>query len=313
MNKVSVFLLIAAIVCNIFSIGSAEKSLHEEYPDGARILVIGGRDTEKEFSNEPYVFPDSKTEHLMRTVMQRKNDDVITYKDISNISEFRIYGKTAEEAEEYISVLKFFPWLRTVEIVDCGLKSIPVELTETQVESLWLNGNDLRDISALKNMKSLTTLELTGNNFITDYSPLANLENLTSIYLNLFSTGDISAIANCKKLTRISLQGNFISYEGKGAYSAQSYCVPFEDASFLNELPLLEKVYISGFSEISEAAFEQIENSTTTADISIRMYNGEPNNLYDDLKNGMNIDWRGEDVLHGLSKEDVLAFYKESK
>jgi len=28
------------------------------------------------------------------------------------------------------------------------------------------------------------------------------------------------------------------------------------------------------------------------------------------MKNEIDIDWRGEDVLHGLKKEDVIAFYE---
>lgn len=313
--KAKYILSLLLLLCCLVPAGIAESSLDEMYPDGERVLVIGGgRAENKDFSNEPYPFPDSRTEELMRVILGREHGELITYKAVSDVSEFRLYGQTMETALEYISVLKYFPWLRTVEIIDCGLKEVPKELAALPITSLWLNGNDLRDISELGNMKNLTLLELTGNNFITDYSALSELENLHSISLSLFSASDVSSLAGCKKLRNITLIGNFTAYEGSYVYSPSSYCVPFEDASFFDELPHLEEVSISHFSEISETAFEQIESSTTSAEISIKfLYDGQPRNLYEDLKNGLNGDWRGEGVLHGLNKEDILAFYEKQE
>lgn len=262
----------------------------------------------------PYSFPDRQTEMLMRKVMGYNESREITVLDVLNVSEFRLHDCSTEEALACISVLKYFPWLRTVEIVNCGLKTIPEALVETSVTSLWLNGNDLRDLSGLEKMKSLTYLELHANNFITDYSPLAGLENLRGLGISLFSTQDVSVLKACKNLKSLNLVGSFEREVDQCTWALQRYCVPLTDASFLDEMPALEKVGIWGFSEISEEAIEQIENSETDAQISIDIYDGEVRDLYSDLVNDVSsTDWVGEGALHGLDKEDVLAFYEQQR
>lgn len=161
-------------------------------------------------------------------------------------------------------------------------------------------------------MKSLTYLELNANNFITDYSPLAGLENLTGLGISLFSTQNISALKACKKLISLSLIGNFERNVDSCTYGLWNYCVPLTDASFLDEIPSLKKVGIYGFSEISEEALEQIENSKTSAEIDIHIRDGEVRDLYSDLVNGVNQgEWVGEGALHGLKKDDIVSFYEQ--
>lgn len=290
-------------------VSAAAEDFQKE--DFQKELLAGWYGEDWDYLRSPYEFPDKRTEELMRSMMRCSEDQSITNWDISNVRSVYLEDRTLEETLEYISVLKYFPNLASVDIINCGLKEIPKELCELPIRCLQLYGNDLRDISGLEKMKGLTQLGLTDNNFITDYSPLAGLENLLDLGISMFSTQDISAIKHCKNLRSISLTGSYGRIAEKCSYSYWTYSVPLTDVSVLEELPALEEVLICNFSEISENATEQIESFSADVDFEIRSYDGEVRDLYSDLVNGVNGEWRGEGVLRGLSKEDVLDFYEQ--
>ena len=78
----------------------------------------------------------------------------------------------------------------------------------TQLESLSINGNQIRDLRPLENLTNLTSLDLFGNGQFSDLRPLRNLTNLTS--LSLFSFGstqisDFSPLVDLTSLTFLSL------------------------------------------------------------------------------------------------------------
>ncbi|EAG1723523.1 hypothetical protein BBW79_14345, partial [Listeria monocytogenes] len=70
--------------------------------------------------------------------------------------------------------------------------------------------NQISDISLLANLTNLSTLYL-NNNQISDISPLANLTNLSTLYLNNNQISDISPLANLTSLSTLSLVINQIS------------------------------------------------------------------------------------------------------
>ena len=263
-----------------------------------------------EMMNQEFVFPNEITETLMRYIMKCDEKDKITYFDVHNVRSFEINNRSPEEVEKYLSVLKYFPNLDTVDIQNCGLKEIPYELSKIPITSLYLDGNDLRDISALKDMKRLNVLQLYANNFIEDYSPLAGLSDLKYLSVSMFFNQDLSAIENCKKLKQLSINGSFLRVVNGCSYDGGPYCVPLNNIAFLDELPALEKVSFYHFSELSEEAIDQIENSEIDAEIEIHIYDGEIRNLFDDLTKGINGAWLGEGMLRGLSKEDILSYYR---
>jgi hypothetical protein len=80
----------------------------------------------------------------------------------------------------------------------------------TGLYNLKLNGNQISDISALSGLTNLISLRLQENQ-ISDISPLSNLTGLTSLMLNGNQISDISALSGMTDLYYLSLNDNQIS------------------------------------------------------------------------------------------------------
>ena len=79
----------------------------------------------------------------------------------------------------------------------------------SRLTDLYLGWNALGDISGLGNLTSLTSLRLDCNQ-ISDISPLANLSGLTHLYLGANRVSNISRLANLTGLTLLRLDSNQI-------------------------------------------------------------------------------------------------------
>ena len=76
----------------------------------------------------------------------------------------------------------------------------------TQLTTLSLQDNNIRDLSPLTQLTQLTTLDLSENN-IRDLSPLARLTQLTTLYLEDNQIIVITSLAQLTQLTKLSLGG----------------------------------------------------------------------------------------------------------
>ena len=74
------------------------------------------------------------------------------------------------------------------------------------VKSLDFSGTDIRDLSPLAGLTSLSELSLQGTQ-VGDLSPLAGLASLTWLYLQGTQVGDLSPLAALTSLRGLSLQG----------------------------------------------------------------------------------------------------------
>jgi internalin A len=107
------------------------------------------------------------------------------------------------------------------------LRRLPALLSKFQgLEKLALRGNQISDISSLKELKELTHLDLRYNQ-ISDISSLKELKGLTVLNLQGNQIRDISNLKELKELTVLSLDSNQIS-----------------DISSLKELKNLKKLYL---------------------------------------------------------------------
>jgi len=127
------------------------------------------------------------------------------------------------------------PSLRTIEIQDADIAELPATLP-SGVESIYLDGNRLTDISALASLMNLQYISL-NHNQITDMGPIAelpnasrielggntiaavpslNLPNLGVLYLNDNDISDISGFENAyvPNLSLLDLQYNRIGAAG---------------------------------------------------------------------------------------------------
>ena len=92
--------------------------------------------------------------------------------------------------------------------------SIPSTFAQlTNLQLLWLQGNQITDISSLANLTTVSELSLAlSDNQITDISSLANLTNpnLRDLWLQNNQIRDVSPLENMTMLTSLSLGGNQI-------------------------------------------------------------------------------------------------------
>ena len=96
---------------------------------------------------------------------------------------------------------------------DNEIQDISVLSTCNNLRELQLSKNKISDISSLSGLHNLGYLTL-DNNEISDISPLTGLQNLRSLYLNnnnISDISDISCIGNYRILERIDLSNNKIS------------------------------------------------------------------------------------------------------
>ena len=101
----------------------------------------------------------------------------------------------------------------------------------TSLNRLFLRGNSISDISALKNLTSLITLDLQ-NNSISNISALENLTSLRSLNLSAnYSISDISVLKNLTSMLYIDLEQNSIS-----DVSALEGLISLEDLDLRNNL-----------------------------------------------------------------------------
>ena len=91
--------------------------------------------------------------------------------------------------------------------ITIGRETIRSDATKVDLADKGLKSSD---VSPLANLTNLTELYLYKNQ-ISDVSPLANLTNLTELYLSDNQISDVSPLANLTNLTELSLWGNQIS------------------------------------------------------------------------------------------------------
>ena len=80
----------------------------------------------------------------------------------------------------------------------------------TNLQTLWLSGNQITDISPLENLTDLEFIALNDNQ-LTDISPLENLTNLQMLWLLGNQLTDISPLENLTNLGFLKLDGNQIT------------------------------------------------------------------------------------------------------
>ena len=92
---------------------------------------------------------------------------------------------------------------------------VATNLTKLDLGAVWtgevyMNSNDISDLSPLSGLNSLTTLYLS-NNSISDVAVLSNLTNLTNLDLSRNDISDVSALSGLNSLRWLFLDNNSIS------------------------------------------------------------------------------------------------------
>jgi PKD repeat protein len=147
--------------------------------------------------------PDPALEAAIRRVLRIPATNPITASDLAGATEFvfRNLEITNLTGLEYCVNLHAL-WLDTNNLSDISPLS---GLTNLRV--LWLSATNISDISPLSGLTNLTQLNLNNNN-LSDISPLAGLTNLADLWLSNNNIGDISPLAGLTNLTSLGLNNN---------------------------------------------------------------------------------------------------------
>ena len=163
--------------------------------------------------------PDANLRAALKIAMSKSPEDTITSFEMVFLSEL-------EAPNSNISDLT-------------GLE-LATNLTKLDLGAVWtgevyMNSNDISDLSPLSGLNSLTTLYLS-NNSISDVAVLSNLTNLTNLVLSRNDISDVSALSGLNSLRWLFLDKNSIS-----------------DVAALSNLTSLTMLYLqsTGISDVS--------------------------------------------------------------
>jgi internalin A len=129
-----------------------------------------------------------------------------------------------QQPNEPMSFSSFADWCRHIDSLSEGARhTVEVLLKRAGTDDaeaaerillsmteLYLNYNQITDISSLGSLTNLTELYLSGNQ-ITDISSLGSLTNLITLYLSGNQITDISSLGSLTNLTTLSLLCNQIT------------------------------------------------------------------------------------------------------
>jgi len=148
---------------------------------------------------------------------------------------------------EDISILKQFDQLYSLDLSHNLIKDISSFSNFPKISRLYLyENNGISDILVLKELKTLTYLNLSSNKNIKDFSTLENLNELRSLLLNNVIIQDFSFLEKLKNIETLFLGSNKIS-----------------NVSFLRNIKSLQTLYLN-FNNISNIdALSELKNITS--------------------------------------------------
>ncbi|MDH4269752.1 MAG: leucine-rich repeat domain-containing protein [Dehalococcoidia bacterium] len=150
-------------------------------------------------------FTDQNLEAAIREAVGKPTGDIYEA-DVENLTSFC----ASERGIVALTGLEHATSLRHLYLDSNNISDISPLANLSSLTDLYLGWNQISDISRLGNLTSLTLLRLDSNQ-ISDISPLANLSSLTNLYLGSNKIGNISRLANLTSLTLLRLDSNQIS------------------------------------------------------------------------------------------------------
>ena len=135
-----------------------------------------------------------------------KLSGALTHEDMQKITELDLSNKGIADLQG----IQFLTNLRKLNLTGNNIRNISYLKNLILLEELTLNENKVDDIKALSSLTNLEQLDLLGNQ-ISDLSPLANLAKLKQLSVMDNKVNDISSLRNLMNLEILVLQNNGIS------------------------------------------------------------------------------------------------------
>lgn len=170
---------------NFYKLNIGDK-VHSKNSKSLKQQITMNFSIKEDIDNEIVTFKDKNLEGAVRNSIN-KHDGAIYEKDVKQITELCGQG-------------------REIKYLD-GIEKL------TNLQSIYLYGNSISDITPLKNLKELSGVYLYGNN-ISDLTPLKDLKKLTKIYLASNKINDVTPLEGLTNLQELDLSANSISNIG---------------------------------------------------------------------------------------------------
>ena len=247
--------------------------------------VITNKDVQAYLKDVDFFYDDLKFEFTIKDIQGNVNaNDRLFYKVslLRNIQGTTVEGKLVNNTIPRYIEINFDPKDQDLKIVSIYTKEFD---EKGALQNWWktlsfewqsifqrrLNITDSVDLAAIKNISSIESLDLSGNQYITDIEPLAQLTNLQILNLSNTQVSDLTPIRNLTELTELDFSRTQL-----GDISALKYSdkltklkfnnTPVEDISVLERMTKLQQLDIS---ETSVADFEVLENLVALKNLSV--------------------------------------------
>ncbi|MDR1642189.1 MAG: leucine-rich repeat domain-containing protein [Clostridiales bacterium] len=185
--------------------------------------------------------------------------------------------------------LSKFTKLTELEMLNCQITDISPLEDLTDLNYLYLTGNQISDVTALSGLRYLEQLDLEDNQ-VKDLAPLAGLTNLNALWLTKNVIDDVKTLAGMKSLTNLWLEGNKIT-----EVSALAELTSLSDLQLSNNLI----TDISTLSGMKNLVTLNLMNNRLT---SVRLTGMDKlEELFLDLNDISELSFFGLDKLQGLS------------
>ena len=208
-------------------------------------------------------FASGVIEGLVREKLGKTSEETVTASELATITELSVVGVPAENASmpvdfvgdqvylggepitrgeiQTLTDLSLMKGLETLVLVYQQIDDLsPIE--ELHLTSLTIIGNYVSDLTPLANMETLRNLDVSYNP-VEDLSPLESLQRLETLHIEQCNVTDLSALESLTSLTTVN-----------AAY------IPCSDYSPLLTLPLLRSVEITGSSALDVAEVSGNQN-----------------------------------------------------
>jgi hypothetical protein len=232
--------------------------------------VITNKDVPAYLKDVDFFFTDVKFEFTIEEIQEGKQTDNNVFYKVKAAAQFA--GTTVEGETLNNSMLRYVEVNYNQETQDLKIVSIYTnEFDESVALTYWWNQLsyewqsifkrklklvDSVQVADLKRMTAITEIDVTGNIFIKDIEPLAQLYNLKSLNLSKSKVTDLSPIRNLTELTDLNLSGTkteditALRYSSKLTNLSISHTV-VTDISVIEKMPELQQLDVSGTNLLS--------------------------------------------------------------
>ena len=159
----------------------------------------------KEVPSAVVSIPDANLRAAIEDALGKASGAPITQAEMRTLTWLRAYNAGISD----LTGLEFATNLETLWLIGNNVSDISALSGLTNLTELWLRVNQITDISALSGLTNLERLWIDQNN-ITDISPLAGLTNLTELWIGQNNFTDISVLSGLTNLMALNLADSSI-------------------------------------------------------------------------------------------------------